>query len=101
MVMQREPVNVVAEVGVVVLAKVGIIKSGALGKDVVDFTLVDLAGKGKPVDERAVPQTACVRQQITDRDLIWYLIFETDARRVFRYRIRQLDLAFLIEHGGG
>ena len=48
MVMQREPVNVVAEVCVVVLAKVGIIKSGALGKDVIDLTLVDRVSGARP-----------------------------------------------------
>ena len=40
MVMQREPVNVIAEVCVVVLAKVGIIKSGAFGKDMIEVTLI-------------------------------------------------------------
>ena len=52
MVMQREPVNVIAEVCVIVFAEVGIIKSGAFGKDVIDLTLVDLARKGEAVDER-------------------------------------------------
>src|SRR5437867_11082744 len=68
MVMQREPVNVVAEVCVVVLAKIGLIKSGAFGKDVIDLTLVDLARNSEPVHERPVPQAARVRQEISDRD---------------------------------
>src|SRR5688572_11861239 len=101
MVMQREPVNVVAEVCVVVLAKVAIIKSGALREDVIDLTLVDLAGKGESVDQGSVPQAAGVCQEISDRDLVGYVTFESNARSVFRHRIRKLDLAFLIQHRGG
>ena len=98
MVMQREPVNVVAEVCIVVLAKVGLIKSGALGKDVIDLTLVDLARKGEAVDERRVPQTAGMGQEISDRDLVRNVIFESNARSVFRHRVGKLDLTFLIQH---
>ena len=56
--MERESVNVVAEVCIVVPAKVGLIKSGAIGKDMIDLGLVDLARIGEAVDERRVSQTA-------------------------------------------
>ena len=62
--MQREPVNVVAEVCIVVLAKVGLIKSSAIGKDMIDLTLIDLARIGEAVDERPVPQTARMGQRL-------------------------------------
>ena len=37
--MQREPVDVVAKVCIVVLAEVGLIKRGAIGKDMIYLTL--------------------------------------------------------------
>src|SRR5438093_8531894 len=98
--MQRESVNVVAEVCVVVLAKVGIVKTGAFGKDVIDLTLVDLARKGEPVHERHVPQAARVGQEISDRDLVRDVTFKMNARSVFRHWIRKSDLAFLIQQRG-
>ena len=84
MVMQREPVNVIAEVCIVVLAKVGLIKSGAFGKDGIDLTLVDLTRKREAVDQWPVPQAARVCQEISDRDLVRYLIFEANSRSIFR-----------------
>src|ERR1041384_1562559 len=87
MVMEREPVNVVAEVCIVVLAKVGIIKSGAFSKDVIELTLIDLTRKREAVDQRHVSQTARVRQQILDRDLVGYLILEANSRSIFRQSV--------------
>src|ERR1041384_6096376 len=98
--MKCEPVNVIAEVCIVVLAKLGLIKTGALGKDVIDLTLVDLTRKRETVDERLVLQAARVRQEIPDRDLVRYLILEANTRSIFRYGIREFYLAFLIEHCG-
>src|SRR5688572_1764503 len=100
MVMQCETINVVAEVCVVVLAKVGIIKAGAFGKDVIDLTLIDLARKSEAVDEWPVPQAARVSQEISDCNLGRDVVFETNARSIFRERVRKLDLAFLIQHRG-
>jgi hypothetical protein len=81
--MQREPVNVVAEVCVVVLAKVGIIKASAFRKDVIELTLLDLARKGEAVYEWPFPQAARVRQEISDRDLGRDVVFELNGRSVF------------------
>src|ERR1041384_7452771 len=100
MVVQREPVNVVAEVCVVVLAIIGVIESGAFGKDVIDLTLVDLTRKREAVDQRSVTQAARVRQEIPYRDLVRYLILEVNSRSISRNRIREFYLAFLIEHRG-
>ena len=80
LVVQQETVDVVAEVCIAVLAEVGFTKSGAFGKDVIELTLVNLAGEGEAVDERAVTQAAGVRQQISNSDLVWYVIFEVDTR---------------------
>ncbi|MDQ6651877.1 MAG: hypothetical protein M3Y84_03945 [Acidobacteriota bacterium] len=49
---QREPVNVVAKVCIVVLAEVGLIKRGTIGKDMIYLALFDLARIGEAVDER-------------------------------------------------
>src|SRR4051812_14542604 len=100
MVVQREPINVVAEVSVGVLAEVRFVESGAVGKDVIDLTLIDLTCVGEPILERDVPQTAGVRQEILNRDLVRYLILKFYVWSVFRDRVSQLDFAFLIQHRG-
>src|SRR4051812_26337106 len=98
--MQREPVNVVAEVCVVVLAKVRVIETRPFGKDVIDLTLIDLARKGETVDECTVSQTARMRQEISNRDLVRYVILKMNPRSIFCEWIRKFDLVFLIQHRG-
>src|SRR3954451_8246311 len=100
MIMQREAVNVIAEVCIVVLAKVGIIETCPFGKDMIDLTLIDLARKGEAVDECTVSQTARVRQEISNRDLVGYVILKMNTRSIFCERIRKFDLVFLIQHRG-
>jgi hypothetical protein len=51
--MQRQPINVVAEVGVVVLAKVRFIKSRGFGKGMIELALIYLARVSETVLERA------------------------------------------------
>src|SRR6185369_10948967 len=96
--MQCESVDVVAEVCIIVLAEVRIIKSGAFGQNVIDLALIDLTRISKAVDQRHVSQAARVRQEISDGDLVGYVILEVNSRSIFRDRISEFYFAFLIEH---
>ncbi len=97
-VLEQQPVDVIAEVRISIFSKPRLIDRCAVGKNMCDLALVDLPGVSRPMNERVVAQTARVCKQVAHGDLFGQRRLELNASRVFCHRIGKFDLSFLIEH---